>query len=215
MPTPEIYLKNKEISLDDAPVAPRDSPRECPAQDTIVDKPKETIAQQNSGIPNPSRQLLTSVGQIRSNGTPMSKAPSVPLCRVKTEPIPRVPSASAAGNYRLPKDVKIVCEDFLTKFKRFSCGVNQATNVCDACKKKCQERHPLVRLLIRYAFWSEGFKQWFVIRPYPKGVLRVAFRQCKDFENKKPCTRRECTFAHGPEVSMWTMEREGSEYDLF
>jgi hypothetical protein len=115
------------------------------------------------------------------------------------------PSSSTASYHNtcyLPPEVKLVCDHFMTDYKNRRIGIDQKRNVCKMCRNKC---------FARYAFWSQGFKRWYLIRSYPIKVNRVAFQPCKHFNDAVPCVTSTCTFAHGPELIMWTMEREGSK----
>ncbi|XP_048588777.1 helicase with zinc finger domain 2-like isoform X4 [Nematostella vectensis] len=101
----------------------------------------------------------------------------------------------AAGAVQIPSEVKIVCNHFMNNCKK----------IPDFLCKGCENRH-----YGYYAFLDYRKGLWYKVRPYPRNLHpKLALKECKDFAWGRACARNPCTFPHGPELLMWTYEREG------
>ena len=106
---------------------------------------------------------------------------------------------------RVPTGVYVVCDDFLQKNGKRAASIFDKSKACKGCENRSK---------LKYAFWSDIWKQWELIRPFPKEVEKfVAFKECRQYSKHERCLRIPCLFAHGEqEVTMWTMERERGKY---
>ena len=127
--------------------------------------------------------------------------PSTPIQKTTTI----LPINSPNDYRRVPNGVYVVCDDFLQKNGKRAASIFDKSKACKGCENRSK---------LKYAFWSDIWKQWELIRPFPKEVkITVAFKECRQYSKRERCLRIPCLFAHGEqEVTMWTMEREGGKY---
>lgn len=156
---------------------------------------KKTIENINDKAPTSSQTGLSHVGDASQ--------------QITQQPSTHVGNSPLQDIFYLPKEVTIACQHFLSDFQGFSIKTRERRNVCS----RCIERKKLVNdVIIKYAYWSTKDKKWFTIRDRPTNVrTNMEFQHCKDFIKGKRCKRSECTFGHGPEVRMWTMDRDEGE----
>ena len=117
-----------------------------------------------------------------------------------------VPSSTSPSDYRkIPHGVYVVCDHFLRKNRNRAASIYEKTKACKGCENRSK---------LKYAFWNGIWKQWELIRPYPEKVpVNVTFKECRQYSANIRCLKTSCTFAHGQqELTMWTMEREGSKF---
>ena len=154
-----------------------------------------------------STQSFSEGGRENSQPSTWSSAvkspgrPSTPIQKTTT-----ILSINSPNDYRrVPTGVYVVCDDFLQKNGKRAASIFDKSKACKGCENRSK---------LKYAFWSDIWKQWELIRPFPKEVkIIVAFKECRQYSKHERCLRIPCLFAHGEqEVTMWTMEREGGKY---
>lgn len=154
-----------------------------------------------------STQSFSEGGRENSQPSTWSSAvkspgrPSTPIQKTTT-----ILSINSPNDYRrVPTGVYVVCDDFLQKNGKRAASIFDKSKACKGCENRSK---------LKYAFWSDIWKQWELIRPFPKEVyISVAFKECRQYSKHERCLRIPCLFAHGEqEVTMWTMEREGGKY---
>ncbi|XP_022797830.1 uncharacterized protein LOC111336066 [Stylophora pistillata] len=151
-----------------------------------------------------SAQSLSEGGHANSQYPTWSSAlktpgrPSTPIQKTTA-----IPSTKSSNDYRkVPKGVYVVCDDFLWKNSNRAASIFDNSKACKGCENRSK---------LKYAFWSDVWKRWELIRPFPKTVkITVAFQECRQYSKRERCREETCLFAHGEqEKTMWTMEREG------
>lgn len=102
----------------------------------------------------------------------------------------------------LPNEVEVVCEHFEREVFAHPQKRSKIPKVCQSCKS-CPSR-------CKYAYWSEKLNKLVHVRPVPAMMRPIGkvIRSCHHIQNGKPCLQ-SCTFAHGPELQMWDLERKG------
>ena len=154
-----------------------------------------------------SYQSCTAESSTISNSVTWSnrlKAPGRPPTPVPTTTA--VPSSNSINDYRkIPNGVYVVCDHFLWKNRNRAASIFEKTKACKGCDNRSK---------LKYAFWSDIWKQWELIRPYPEKVpANVAFKECRQYSTNMPCLKTPCAFAHGQqELTMWTLEREKGKF---
>jgi hypothetical protein len=101
------------------------------------------------------------------------------------------------NTFTLPEGVEVICDHYEKEtLIHWSLG-SGIPKVCQGCESRSH-----------YAYWSELLKKWIRVRKVPSHIPKSnPIESCYNYQIGKKC--KKCTYAHGPELQMWDLQRRG------